>query len=40
MNLIHKILFMTGIISLLLISCNDDEYGPAKNQPRYLSRQV
>lgn len=30
MNLIHKILFMTGIISLLLISCNDDEYGPRK----------
>ena len=30
MNLTHKILFMTGIISLLLISCNDDEYGPRK----------
>lgn len=30
MNLIQKILFMTGIIPLLLISCNDDEYGSRK----------
>ncbi|WP_352422534.1 hypothetical protein [Proteiniphilum sp.] len=30
MKLIHKIFIMAGIISLLLISCNDDEYGPRK----------
>lgn len=30
MNLIYKILFMAGVFSLLLISCNDDEYGPRK----------
>src|SRR5690554_6286684 len=30
MKLIHKILFMTGLVSMLLVSCNDDEYGPRK----------
>ncbi|MEA5129903.1 MAG: hypothetical protein VB074_17145 [Proteiniphilum sp.] len=30
MKLIYKIVFMTGVFSLLLISCNDDEYGSRK----------
>lgn len=30
MNLKHIIFLFTGIISLLLISCNDEEYGPRK----------
>lgn len=30
MNLVYKILLVIGIGSLLLVSCNDDEYGPRK----------
>lgn len=30
MKLIHKIFFMTGLVSFILLSCNDNEYGSRK----------
>ena len=40
MNLIHKIFLMTGAISLLFLSCNDDEYGPAKESTPVIESAV